>query len=144
MLMNLKGFFEKKARLGSIILGSILLGIIGYIDKVTGREISFAVLYLIAICYITWFAGRLPGVMASIASALICFFDEYTGTELVEHPIIPYWNAGGMFGVFLIVTYLLSELKIVLSKKQKNCRDHLSDQGGKTSEPSMNSKKGGK
>jgi K+-sensing histidine kinase KdpD len=142
MLMHLIDFFEKKTRLGSFILGFILLGIIGYIDKVTGREISFAILYLIAICYITWFAGRLPGVLASIASALICFFDEYTGTELNEHPIIPYWNAGGMFGIFLVVTYLLSELKEVLRKKKENGRNLSSDQCGKTSEPSMNSKKG--
>ncbi len=140
MLMHLKVFFEKKARLGSIILGSILLGIIGYLDKVTSREISFAIFYLIAICYITWFAGRLPGGLASVASALICFFDEYTDTKLIEQPIIPYWNAGGMLGIFLIVMYLLSELKEVLRKKEENCRN-LSDLGGKASEPSMNSKK---
>jgi len=140
MLMRLTGFFEKKARLGSIIIGFILLGIIGYIDKVTGREISFAIFYLIGICYITWFAGRLPGALASVASALICFFDEYTGTELIEQPIIPYWNAGGMLGIFLIVMYLLSELKEVLRKKEENCRS-LPNQGEKTSEPPMNSKK---
>ncbi len=120
--MRLNGFFEKKTRLASIILGSALVGIIGYIDSVTGREISYAVFYLIAVCYITWFAGRLPGVLASIASALICFFDEYTGTGLNEHPITPYWNAGGMLGIFLIVMYLLSEIKEVLRIKGKNCR----------------------
>ncbi len=50
------------------MLGFIILGVIGYIEEVTGREISFAILYLIAICYITWFAGRLPWILASVAS----------------------------------------------------------------------------
>ncbi len=116
--MQLIEFFEKKARLGSIILGFILLGIVGYVDTVTSREISYAVLYLVAICYITWFAGKLPGVVASMAAALICFFDEYTAPEHIELSIVPYWNAGGMLGIFLIVTYLLSELKKILMKKQ--------------------------
>src|SRR5512136_2309543 len=119
MLMRRIGFFDKKARLLSIIFGSILLGIIGYIDKMTGREISFALFYLVAICYITWFAGRSPGVLASVASALISFFDEYTGVELMEHPIIVFWNTAGILGIFLIVTYVLSELKEVLRKKEK-------------------------
>ncbi len=114
----LEAFFEKKARLGSIVLGSILLGIIGYIDTVTSREISYAVLYLVAICYITWFAGRLPGMLASIASALICFFDEYTCPELIEHTLIPYWNAAGMLGIFLVASYLLSELQKGLIKRK--------------------------
>ncbi len=50
------------------MLDSILLGVIGYRDEVTEREISFAILSLIAICYITWFAGRLPWILASVAS----------------------------------------------------------------------------
>ncbi len=116
--MQLIEFFQKKARLGSIIIGSILLGIVGYADTVTGREISYAALYLLAISYITWFAGRLPGVLASIAAALICFFDEYTSPEHIDFSIIPFWNAGGIFGIFLIFTYLLSELKKVSMKKK--------------------------
>ncbi len=120
--MRLNGFFEKKTRLASIIIGSVLVGVIGYIDNVTGREISYAVFYLIAVCYITWFAGKLPGVLASIASALICFFDEYTGIGLNVHPITPYWNATGILGIFLVVMYLLSEIKEVMEIKEKNSR----------------------
>jgi len=140
MLAHLKNFFEKKKRLWSIIFGFALVAIIGYIDTLTGREISYAVFYLIAICYITWFAGILPGILASIASALICFFDEYTGARVSEHPIFPYWNAGGMLGIYLIVLYLLSELKEILKVREKNCRNMSSDGGKDPQEPSDNGK----
>ncbi len=117
MSIVLRDFFEKKSRLGSIVVGFILIGIIGYVDTVTSRQISFAILYLVAICYITWFAGRLPGAVASIASALICFFDEYTGAGPAENLIFVYWNAGGILGIFLIVSYLLSELQKTMKRK---------------------------
>ena len=121
--MHLWGW-GKKVRLGPITLGAILIGIIGYVDIVTDREISYTIFYVLAICYITWSVGILPGVLASFASALICFFDEYAGIEFIGNPIIPYCNACGMFAVFLIVVLLLSELKEFLRKKEVNGRGH--------------------
>jgi diguanylate cyclase (GGDEF)-like protein len=124
--MNLTGFFKKKSRRFSIILGFILIGIVGYIDYVTGREVSFAIFYLIPIGLITWYTGRQPGVLASVASALTWFFDEYTGTDLSLYPAVPYWNAAGMLGFFLVVTYILAELKDALQKEKKTARtDYL-------------------
>jgi diguanylate cyclase (GGDEF)-like protein len=124
--MRLKGFFKKKSRRFSIILGFILIAIVGYVDYVTGREVSFAIFYLIPIGLITWYTGRQPGVLASVASALTWFFDEYTGTDLSRYPAVPYWNAVGMLGFFLVVTYILAELKDAMRKEKKMARtDYL-------------------
>jgi len=124
--MNLAGFFKKKSRRFSIILGFILIGIVGYVDYVTGREVSFAIFYLVPIGLITWYTGRQPGVLASVASALTWFFDEYTGTDLSRYPAVPYWNAVGMLGFFLVVTYILTELKDAMEKEKKTARmDYL-------------------
>jgi diguanylate cyclase (GGDEF)-like protein len=124
--MNLTGFFKKKSRRLSIIVGFILIGIVGYVDYVTGREVSFAIFYLIPIGFITWYTGRQPGVLASVASALTWFFDEFTGTDLSQYPAVPYWNAAGMLGFFLVVTYILAELKDAMLKEKKMSRtDYL-------------------
>ncbi len=124
--MDLAVFFAKKSRLISIIISFILIGIVGYLDYLTGREISFAIFYLVPIAYITWHTGRQTGILASIASALTWFFDEYTGTDLSVYPAIPYWNAAGMLGFFLVVTYILAELRDVLEKEKSLSRtDYL-------------------
>ena len=124
--MRLAGFLKKKSRRFSIILGFILIAIVGYVDYVTGREVSFAIFYLIPIGLITWYTGRQPGVLASVASALTWFFDEYTGTDLSQYPAVPYWNAVGMLGFFLVVTYILAELKDAMRKEKKMARtDYL-------------------
>lgn len=120
--MNLSSFFAKKSRLWSILIGFILIGIVGYVDYVTGRDISFAVFYLLPIAFITWATGRVPGILAAIASAMTWFFDEYTGIDLSAYPAIPYWNAAGMLGFFLVVSYILAELKEVLEKERKMAR----------------------
>jgi Domain of unknown function (DUF4118) len=117
--VKLTRFFAKKSRLFSIVLGFVLIGLVGYIDYVTGRDVSFAIFYLIPICYITWYTGRQPGILASIASAMTWFFDEYPGTDFSLHPLAPYWNAAGILGFFLVVTYLLGELKEVLEKEKE-------------------------
>lgn len=109
-----------------MILGFILIGIVGFVDYVTGREVSFAIFYLLPIGLITWYTGRHPGMLASVASALTWFFDEYTGTDISQYPAVPYWNATGMLGFFLVVTYILAELKDAMQKEKKTARtDYL-------------------
>ena len=110
--------------MGPITLGAILIGTIGYVDIVTDREISYTIFYILAICYITWSVGMFPGMLASFASALICFYDEYAGIEFIGNPIILYCNACGMFGVFVTVVILRSELKEFLREKEVNGRGH--------------------
>jgi len=119
IIMQLRGFYEKKARLWVTIIGFVMVGVIFYIDHLTDSEILSGVCYLAAVSYVTWFSGKLPGLLISVAGALSCFFNEYTGIDFVEHPIILYWNAGGMFGIFLVVTYILSEVKEVLGNRKK-------------------------
>ena len=116
--MKLTDFFAKKTRLFSIVLGFVLVGIVGIVDYLTGREFSFAIFYLIPIAFITWFTGRVPGILAAVASALTWFFDEYTGTDLAAYPAVPFWNAAVILGFFLVVSYILAELKDVLDKEQ--------------------------
>ena len=115
--------FGEKIKIWSIALGAVLIGIIGYFDLATGRNLSFVIFYVMAICYITWSVGKLPGVVASFASAMICFFDEYTGEEFIRGSIIPFFNACGIFGVFLIIVFLLSEVRGFLMKREADNRN---------------------
>ncbi len=117
--MQIKGFPKAKARLGVTIIGFVLIGLVVCDAHLTDREMLFGVCYLAAVSYVTWFSGKLPGLLISVAGALVCFFNEYTGTDFVEHPLIIYWNAGGLFGIFLVVSYILSELKEVLGARKK-------------------------
>src|SRR5512139_1122130 len=99
-IMQSECFFKKKTRLWVIIIGFVLAGLFYYLDQLTNSEMLSGVCYLAAVAYVTWCCGKLPGLLISVAGALSCFFNEYTGIDLSAHTIISYWNAGGMFGIF--------------------------------------------
>jgi diguanylate cyclase (GGDEF)-like protein len=95
------------------------------LDYVTGG-FPFAIFYLIPISLITWFTGKQPGILASIASALIWFFDQYTSVDITRYTEVSYWNALVILGFFLVVTFILSLLKQALENEKKSARtDYL-------------------
>jgi diguanylate cyclase (GGDEF)-like protein len=108
-----------------VLLGFFLIGIVGGLDYVTGA-FPFAIFYLVPISLITWFTGRQTGILASIASVLVWFFDQFTSTDITGYHSESYWNAAVIFGFFLVVTYILSLLKQSLENEKKSARtDYL-------------------
>ena len=54
-----------------LLLGLMLVGLIGYIDYVTGYEVGFSLFYLFPIVFVTWFADTLFGFVTATASAAV-------------------------------------------------------------------------
>jgi hypothetical protein len=44
---------------------------VGWVDYLTGFEVSVSLLYLIPIAFGTWVAGRSVGIMTALASAVV-------------------------------------------------------------------------
>jgi len=123
--MKLIHFLSTKSKIFLLLLGFFLIGIVGLLDYVTG-EFPFAIFYLVPISLITWFTGRQPGILASIASALIWFFDQYTSVDITRYTEVSYWNTLVILGFFLVVTFILSLLKQALENEKKSARtDYL-------------------
>jgi hypothetical protein len=119
-----------KAQAGYILLGLITTGVVGWLDLLTGYEVSFSVFYLIPIALITWKIGRFGGIVISVASALTWLLVEtilrsptifrwvagyiplLPPTIRVgppySSPVTPFWNAAVRFIFFLIITLLLA------------------------------------
>ncbi len=89
-------------------LGLLTVAIVGVIDYVTGRELSFSIFYLFPIMLVAWCSGARSGVLLSIVSALVWGVVDARGPGEYSHALIPVWNAGARLGIFLIITSLLS------------------------------------
>lgn len=109
--MNLKNIFSKRSGLLLTISGFILVIFIGAFDYLTGPDFSALTFYLIPIILVTWFAGRLPGILISITSALLWLLAEVASRQQYPNIIIPFWNLAEKLGIFLIVVYILLRLK---------------------------------
>ncbi|KAF0146071.1 MAG: phoR2 [Nitrospirae bacterium] len=109
--MNLKNIPGKRAEILLAISGFILVLFIGAFDYLTGPDFSALTFYLIPIILVTWFAGRLLGILIAISSALIWLLAEAAPRQQYPNMIIPFWNPAEKLGIFLIVVYILLRIK---------------------------------
>src|SRR6266498_310546 len=102
---------EKRSPFFWIIMGIILVGLLGIIDYLTGNEITFSLFYLAPIVLVTWSTNQNLGLIVSFLSALTLLAAEVVSGQSYSNPIIYLWNILLRFGFYVIVTYLVSELR---------------------------------
>src|SRR5262245_9932670 len=95
-----------------VLLGLVLVAIVGWIDYVSGTELSVSVFYVFPILFVTWYAGVWYGVLLSLVSAITWLILLLLGGFSVSHVLIHYWNGATRLGFFLISVFLLARLKI--------------------------------
>jgi signal transduction histidine kinase len=100
-------------------MGLVAILLLGAIDYLTGKEISFSIFYLLPITVTAWLAGKRVGVAMSVAGATIWFMADLLAGNIYSHPAIPYWNAGVRLGFFLIVTYSIAELRASRERQEE-------------------------
>jgi C4-dicarboxylate-specific signal transduction histidine kinase len=96
-----------------VIMG-LLLGLIttvGWVDYLTGLELSVSLLYLIPITIGTWVAGRSIGNIVALASAGIWLGADFLARHTYGHWLVPVWNTLTLAISFLVVAALLASLR---------------------------------
>jgi diguanylate cyclase (GGDEF)-like protein len=101
-----------------IAFGSLaLVAAIGYIDHLTGVEISFSIFYLLPVAFAFWQGGWWPGVVAAAAGAAAWLIADLSAGHHYTHYLIPYWNAFMRGLIFLAIGILLLRLRRVLERE---------------------------
>ena len=96
-----------------VIVG-LLLGLItaiGWVDYLTGLELSVSLLYLIPIAIGTWVAGRSMGNVVALASAGVWLGADFLARHTYGHWLVPVWNTLTLAISFLVVAALLAALR---------------------------------
>jgi diguanylate cyclase (GGDEF)-like protein len=115
-------FLERQPR-GLLLTGTLLILVgISILDYITGLEITFSFFYLLPISLVAWLLGRKEGVFLSVASALTWTLVNQVFREEASGLLLSYWNAGSIFSFFLIVTLLVSEVRLLLEKERSLAR----------------------
>ncbi|GBE03733.1 alkaline phosphatase synthesis sensor protein PhoR [bacterium BMS3Abin09] len=108
--MNLIETLNKRSRAFLTASGFALLVLIWVIDYWTGPEFSSLLLYLVPVIFVTWFAGRWPGILLSVASSAAWLLTDAIARYPYPHMLIPLWSMVEKLGIFLIVVYILLKL----------------------------------
>jgi signal transduction histidine kinase len=110
-LTNVRIKLDTLSKSDSLFIAFLLICLAGVLDHMTGPHFSFSIFYLIPISFSAWFAGRRAAVLTSFASGTVWFAVDWINTDQQFHVMIYLWNGGVRLGFFLIVSYMLTELK---------------------------------
>ncbi|HEX3035141.1 MAG TPA: GGDEF domain-containing protein [Thermodesulfobacteriota bacterium] len=117
---------EKQNRLFLLLISCALIALVGFIDFRTGYELSFALFYLVPVALVAWYVNVKYGVVISFISAATWQTVNLMAGEVHLNLITPYWNTTTRLGFFIVVTFLLSRLKIALEREKALSRtDYL-------------------
>jgi diguanylate cyclase (GGDEF)-like protein len=99
-----------------IVLGFVAL--LGWLDYTTGFEISFSFFYLVPISIAAWYLDIKVGYFISLLSITTWLFSNQLAGEMYSHEVIRYWNAFLRLSLFLVISALVHQFKVVLQKER--------------------------
>lgn len=105
-----------KGRLITIATGIVF--VLGFIDYLTGFELSFSFFYLIPVTMIAWAVGRNQGLTFSVLSAWVWLTSNILSGQSFSNIFIGVWNTLIRFGFYSVVTILISELRHALEEER--------------------------
>jgi signal transduction histidine kinase len=94
-----------------VVISVVGLVCVGFLDWITGAEISLSLIYLVPISLGAWFAGRRAAVILSLLGAGFWLFFDLQQSAFHTHVLVPYWNAAVRLGIFLFTSWLLVQLR---------------------------------
>ena len=114
MERRLKEFFESSQKASPLfwtITGLASIGLLGFLDYLTGNEITLSLFYLMPIVLVTWAANRQTGLFMSFLSALTLLGAEIAAGQTYSHPIFYFLNTLVRALFYVVVVYLVDELQ---------------------------------
>lgn len=116
--MNFLENIEKQNKSFIIVIGYIIIGVLGIIDTLTGKELDFSLFYVIPILIVIWHTGLGPGIVFSLISALVWLLSDVLSGNVTLLSIYA-WNTLVTLGFFLTIAFLLSRLLTVLDNQRE-------------------------
>jgi two-component system sensor kinase FixL len=90
-------------------LGLVLL--LGFLDYISGTEVSFALFYFLPIFITAWLAGRIAGIFIALAAGSTWLLADMAEATLFSQPWVPYFNLVTRTGGFVVVSLLVSAMR---------------------------------
>lgn len=132
--MGIVEFLNNRSQASLVFLYFSLVALIGFVDYWTGVQVSVSILYLLPITMAAWFSGKSQSLMVSLLSATAWLMADLQEEKHYSILAAPYWNSVVMLSIFLIVGYLLAELKTLLQREESLARtDYLTGVANKRS-----------
>jgi signal transduction histidine kinase len=97
---------------GTVLVGGLVgIAIVGWLDWVIKAQFSFSTLYLLPICFVSWFLGIGAGLTAAVLAALVWLAVELYGWSPQYDGSAAVWQGGSRLVFFVVVSVLVSRVR---------------------------------
>ena len=103
-------------------MGLTIIGLLGFLDYLTGNELTLSLFYFILIFLVTWAVNRQIGLFMSFISALTLLDAEIAAGQTYSHPIFYFLNTLVRALFYVVVVYLIAELQKSRKEEQLAAR----------------------
>lgn len=118
MLKYFNNVFEGISEIKCLIITLVCALSLGFLDYITGPELSFSVFYIIPVMLSAWYGGKSVGMLLAVISCAIWLSaDLLAGSDYVTFSI-PFWNTLIRFTLFIIILQLLLVLREKLTLEE--------------------------
>ncbi len=99
----------------------VLCGAVALVDYAAGQRLSCLLFYLIPVALAAWWGGFSCGILVSVAAAALRHLVRIAHGP-VEPSIVYLWDATVHFGVFTLLSSLVSRLRVALVRERALAR----------------------
>ena len=102
---------QRQPRIVQVLVFLGLFALTAWLDLAIDPDLSLFALYLIPTLYSAWFLGIRWGYVSCLASALVCFIDDWGLSAFYHHTLIPHWNLAERLTVLVVIVAIVNALK---------------------------------
>ena len=95
----------------------LLLAVLGWLDYITGYEMSFFVFYSVPVGIAAWYVGRWPAIGVALGATVSWLLADYFGGAKYSAPFFYYWNSVIHFAAFIINAVTIAKIKSDLDRR---------------------------
>jgi hypothetical protein len=115
--MNILDRLDKQSRRYHLGISILFTLVIGILDYWAGFEYRVKIFYLLPISYATWFIGKRTGMVLSTWPVMTTLYSGMASGLKYGNSPIEIWNMAMYLAFFIIVTLLLSKLRITMQQR---------------------------
>jgi signal transduction histidine kinase len=116
-VQNLSRFSLRRSAL--LITCLSLVGVVGYVDYLTGYERPLLLFYLLPISLAAWFGGLLTGLGIAVISIAVSMLSDVAAGI----PALGFWNAGMAFVSYALFVGMLSKLRTLVGELDRRVQE---------------------
>jgi diguanylate cyclase (GGDEF)-like protein len=105
-----------------VVLAAVTLAVIGYLDRLSGTQLSVTALYLVPVAVVAWYAGVTAGRVAALVAGCVQAAADLIAVSAAPPLVVVFWNAAMIIVLSMVVGEVLTRLHVAFDAEHDLAR----------------------